>query len=69
MERVATYNHQNTLVQYMMKAEAKVAAEQVRSASGLNSTDYKGIASDSGRLVNLKAITAGWNSISTRARS
>jgi flagellar hook-associated protein 3 FlgL len=55
MERVATYNHQNTLVQYMMKAEAKVAAEQVRSASGLNSTDYKGIASDSGRLVNLES--------------
>ncbi|MBP2230932.1 flagellar hook-associated protein 3 FlgL [Azospirillum agricola] len=55
MERVATYNHQNTLVQYMMKAEAKVAAEQVRSASGLNSTDYKGIATDSGRLVNLES--------------
>lgn len=55
MERVATYNHQNTLVQYMMKAEAKVAAEQIRSASGLNSTDYKGIASDSGRLVNLES--------------
>ncbi|PWC32971.1 flagellin [Azospirillum sp. TSO35-2] len=55
MERVATYNHQNTLVQYMMKAEAKVAAEQVRSSTGLNSTDYKGIASDSGRLVNLES--------------
>lgn len=55
MERVATYNHQNTLVQYMMKAEAKVAAEQIRSSSGLNSTDYKGIASDSGRLVNLES--------------
>ena len=55
MERVATYNHQNTLVQYMMKAEAKVAAEQIRSASGLNSTDYKGIASDSGRLINLES--------------
>lgn len=55
MERVATYNHQNTLVQYMMKAEAKVATEQIRSATGLNSTDYKGIASDSGRLVNLES--------------
>lgn len=55
MERVATYNHQNTLVQYMMKAEAQVAAEQVRSASGLNSTDYKGIATDSSRLVNLES--------------
>lgn len=55
MERVATYNHQNTLVQYMMRAEAKVATEQVRSATGLNSTDYKGIAADSGRLVNLES--------------
>ncbi len=55
MERVATYNHQNTLVQYMLKAEAKVAAEQIRSASGLNSTDYKGIATDSSRLVNLES--------------
>ncbi len=55
MERVATFNHQNTLVQYMMRAEAKVATEQVRSSTGLNSTDYKGIASDSGRLVNLES--------------
>jgi len=55
MERVATYSHQNQLVQYMMKAEAKVAAEQVRSATGLNATDYKGIAPDSGRLVNLES--------------
>jgi len=55
MERVATYNHQNQLVQYMLKAQAQVAAEQVRSATGLNSTDYKGIASDSGRLVNLES--------------
>ncbi|MGF7177479.1 flagellin [Azospirillum doebereinerae] len=55
MERVATYNHQNQLVQYMLKAQAQVAAEQVRSATGLNATDYKGIASDSGRLVNLES--------------
>lgn len=55
MERVATFNHQNTLVQYMMRAEAKVATEQVRSSTGLNSTDYKGIASGSGRLVNLES--------------
>ncbi len=55
MERVATFNHQNTLVQYMMRAEAKVATEQVRSSTGLNSTDYKGIASGSGRLVSLES--------------
>ncbi|MFD1624153.1 flagellin [Azospirillum griseum] len=55
MERVATSSQQNTLVQYMMRAESKVATEQIRSSTGLNSTDYKGIASGSGRLVNLES--------------
>lgn len=55
MERVATYSHQNQLVQYMMRTQSKVAAAQVEAASGLKSTDYKGIADDSGRLVNLES--------------
>lgn len=55
MERVATYSHQNQLVQYMMRTQSKVAAAQIQASSGLQSTDYKGIADASGRLVNLEA--------------
>lgn len=55
MERVATYSHQNQLVQYMMRTQSKVAAAQIEAATGLKSTDYKGIADDSGRLVNLES--------------
>jgi Flagellin and related hook-associated proteins len=55
MERVATYSHQNTLVQYMLKSEAKVATAQIQSSSGLKSTDYRGIADDSARVVNLES--------------
>lgn len=53
MERIATANHQNTLVRYMMQAESRVAAAQISSSSGLKSTDFKGVASDSGRIVDL----------------
>lgn len=55
MERVATSSHQAQLVQYMLKAEARTAAAQVQAATGLVSTDYKGIAGDSGRLVDLES--------------
>lgn len=53
MERIATANHQNTLVRYMLRSEAQVAAAQIVSASGLKSTDFKGVAPDSGRIVDL----------------
>ncbi len=55
MERVATYSHQNTMVQYMLKSEAKVATAQIQQATGLKSTDYKGIADDSARVVDLES--------------
>lgn len=53
MERIATANHQNTLVRYMMQGESRVAAAQITASSGLKSTDFKGVASDSGRIVDL----------------
>lgn len=55
MERVATSNQQNTLVRCMMRAESQVATAQISSATGLRSTDYKGIAADSGRIVDLES--------------
>ncbi|WP_029009299.1 flagellin [Azospirillum halopraeferens] len=55
MERVATAHHQSQLVRYMLKAEANTATAQVQAATGLKSTDYKGIADDSGRLINLES--------------
>ncbi len=53
MERIATANHQNTLVRCMMQGESRVAAAQIAASSGLKSTDFKGVASDSGRIVDL----------------
>ncbi|MBK3802460.1 flagellar biosynthesis protein FlgL [Azospirillum brasilense] len=55
MERIATFNHQNQLVRYMLAAESRVATAQVQAATGEASVDYKGIAGDSGRLVNLES--------------
>ncbi|WP_114857813.1 flagellin [Azospirillum brasilense] len=55
MERIATFNHQNQLVRYMLAAESQVAAAQVQAATREASVDYKGIAGDSGRLVNLES--------------
>ncbi|MGQ9365020.1 flagellin [Azospirillum sp. ST 5-10] len=55
MERIATHNHQNQLVQYMLKAEARVAEVQVQASTGLKSTDFKGVADDSGRIVDLES--------------
>lgn len=55
MDRIATYNHNNTLVRRMLTAEAKVAEAQIQASSGLKSTDHQGIADDSGRLVDLES--------------
>ena len=55
MERIATFNHQNQLVRFMLTAESRVAAAQVQASTGEKSLDYKGIAGDSGRLVNLES--------------
>ncbi|OYD84819.1 flagellin [Azospirillum brasilense] len=55
MERIATFNHQNQLVRFMLTAESRVAAAQVQASTGEKSLDYKGIADDSGRLVNLES--------------
>lgn len=54
MERIATSSHQNLLTQQMLRSQATVAAAQIQSATGLKSTTYAGISSDSSRLINLE---------------
>lgn len=54
MERVASFSHQRQLISQALSVQSKLATTQVQTATGLKSTDYKGVANDSRMLVTLE---------------
>lgn len=54
MERVASFSHQRQMISQALAVQSKVATAQIETATGLKSTDYKGIADDTRKLVTLE---------------
>ena len=55
MERVASFSHQRQLISQALSVQAKVATAQVQVSSGLESSDYKGVATNTRMLVTLES--------------
>lgn len=53
--RISTFSHTQNLLTQSIRLQSNMASLQVQSSSGLKSQDYKGIATDSQRLLNLES--------------
>ncbi|MEI2384796.1 flagellin [Breoghania sp. JC706] len=65
--RVATFALSNSLLNYALTTQAKLAEKQTQEASGLISSDYGGLGTDAGKLVDLEVSLARANSYSSAA--
>ncbi|PTW59327.1 flagellar hook-associated protein 3 FlgL [Breoghania corrubedonensis] len=65
--RVATFALSSTLLNYALTTQAKLAEKQTQEASGLISSDYGGLGSDAGKLVDLEVSKARAESYSSAA--
>lgn len=54
MDRISSFSHQRQLISQALQVQNKVATAQVQVASGLKSSDYKGVASETRLMVTLE---------------
>jgi len=55
MDRISSFSHQRQLISQALQVQNKVAAKQTQVASGLESTDYKGVAAETRLMVTLES--------------
>lgn len=56
LSRVATISQTNRLIEDNMRLQSKLANTQIQMSTGLKTTDYKDIASDTQRLLSLERV-------------
>lgn len=55
ISRIATFGHSTTMLAASLKVQAKLADQQAQTASGLKSTTYGGLGSNTGSLLRLSS--------------
>jgi len=55
ISRIATFGHSTTMLAATLKVQAKLADQQAQTASGLKSTTYGGLGSNTGSLLRLSS--------------
>lgn len=55
ISRIATFGHSTTMLAATLKVQAKLADQQAQTASGLKSTSYGGLGSNTGSLLRLSS--------------